>query len=115
MQISTIVGVNMELTDAITQYAEERATSLEKYTSHIEPAVQMRIEVGKTTNHHAKGPYFRAEFILSIPGDTLRAEVIGEDLYQAIDDAKDEIKRQLLDIKEKYVDQEKRVVRPGKE
>ena len=51
---------------------------------------------------------------LEIPGKMLRAEEVREDLYEAIDTAKDELRRQLIDYKERLQDQHKEP-RPGKE
>ena len=115
MNLISLLGTNMDLTDAIKAYIDERIDTLEKLTTHFEPAAELRVEVGKTTNHHAKGPFFRAEMQLAIPGDVFRSEATEEDLYKAIDVARDDIKRQLQDRKERFVDQAKRAVRPGKE
>ena|SRR3990167_383824 len=114
MTITTIQAKNIELTEAIRSYAEEKVMSLEKLTQGFEPAAKLMVEVGKTTNHHAKGEVFRAEMNLEIPGKMLRAEEVREDLYEAIDTAKDELRRQLIDYKERLQDQHKEP-RPGKE
>lgn len=105
----------MDLTDAIKNYIDERVAFLEKLTSNFEPDVELRVEVGKTTNHHAKGPFYKAEMQLSVPGQTFRAETSAEDLYEAIDLAKDDLKRQVHDHKERLIDRSQKIVRPGKE
>jgi len=115
MRLTQLLGTNMDLTDAIKNYVDERVAFLEKMIQHFEPDVELRVEVGKTTNHHAKGPYYKAEMQLSIPGETFRAETHAEDLYEAIDLAKDDLKRQIHDHKDRLVDKTKRVQRPGKE
>ena len=104
----------MELTDAIKLYVEERVQTLKKLTSHFESIAELRAELGKTSKHHAKGPYFFAEFHLDTPGTTLNAKAEGEDLYAVIDEVKDDLKRQLVSRKEKQKDL-KRQTRPGKE
>jgi len=104
----------MELTDAIKTFVEEKVQVLEKMTEDWEPA-ELRIEVGKTTNHHAKGPYFRAEMQLSIPGEVLRAVEEEEDLYESIDKARDNLRRQLKEYQERQQDRSQRGSRPGKE
>ena len=114
MFISSILGTNMELTEAIKQYVEERVMALEKLTTHFESTAEVRAELGKTSQHHEKGPYFFAELHLAVPGTTLTAKSEGEDLYAVIDEVRDELKRQLVDKKEKSLDQNKHL-RPGKE
>lgn len=103
---------NIELTDAIRAYAEEKALSLEKFIHEDSAALVM--EVGKSTNHHNKGPFMRCEMNLTLPGVMLRAEEEREDLYEAIDAVRDELKRQILDRKERQVDAH-RGARPDKE
>lgn len=104
----------MEITDAIRAFVEEKVQVLEKMTEDWQPA-ELRIEVGKTTNHHAKGPYFKAEMQLSIPGEVLRATEEAEDLYESIDKVRDNLRRQLKEYKERIQDRSQRGMRPGKE
>lgn len=90
----------MELTEAIKTYATERIMALEKFCERYSPC-DVALEVGQTSKHHQKGDIFRAEATVAIPGATLRAESTKDDLYAAIDDVKDELKRQLIDRKER--------------
>ncbi|OGL98689.1 ribosomal subunit interface protein [Candidatus Uhrbacteria bacterium RIFOXYB2_FULL_45_11] len=114
MKITSILGTNMELTEAIKMYVEERALVLEKLTSSFEESADLRVELGKTSQHHTSGPFFFAELHLTAPGTILTAKAEGEDLYAVIDEVRDDLKRQLVDMKEKNVDQN-RGPRPGKE
>ncbi|EKD32781.1 MAG: sigma 54 modulation protein/ribosomal protein S30EA [uncultured bacterium] len=114
MEISNIKCTNMDLTDAIRAYVEEKMLSLAKFAQHFEPAVTLDIEVGKTTGHHNKGEVFKAECNLQIPGHLLRAESVGDDLYAAIDACQSDLKRQLEQVREKLIDR-KHHPRPGKE
>lgn len=94
-----IKGTNMELTEAIKDYVNEKIGSLEKFFDNI---VEARVEVGKTSNHHQKGDIFRAEVNLDVPEKyVLRAEATREDLYMAINQVKDELQRQVKKYKEK--------------
>jgi putative sigma-54 modulation protein len=93
-----IKGTNMELTEAIKDYVNEKIGSMEKFFDNI---IEARVDVGKTTNHHQKGDVFRAEVNLQVPHTLLRAEAEREDLYMAINEVKDEIQRQLKKYKEK--------------
>lgn len=75
---------------------------LERFAKRFDPC-DVAIEIGKTSEHHQKGDVFFAEVTMSIPGDTIRARVEKDDLYAAIDELKDDIKAQLVDRKEKLI------------
>ena len=45
MTITTIQAKNIELTEAIRSYAEEKVMSLEKLTQGFEPAAKLMVEV----------------------------------------------------------------------
>ena len=100
MRIVSILGTHFDLTEAIKAAVTEKLSSLEKLCERFEPC-EIVVEVGKTGEHHNKGKIFRAEFTMSMSGGTLRAEALEEDLYEAIDAAKDQLKRQIVDHKEK--------------
>jgi ribosomal subunit interface protein len=100
MRITNTLVKNMEMTDAIMAYVEEKLMSLEKLCERYSPC-DIAVEVGKTSEHHNKGDIFRAEANMTIPGGLLRAESTKDDLYAAIDDVKDQLKRQLVDRKER--------------
>jgi putative sigma-54 modulation protein len=115
MRIISITGTNLPLTDAIKSRVESKAVSLERLTKDFEPAAELRVEVGKSTKHHAKGPYFTAEFQLHVPGSEIRAVTLEEDLYHAIGLACDQTRRQLKEYKDKLDDRSKKGTRPGKQ
>lgn len=115
MQIN-IKATNMELTPAIQAHIEERVASLEKFVPKTkkkkktdemphEP-IQVWVEVGKSTEHHHKGEIFLAEIQVRVPNvkESLRTVSNREDLYTAIDDARDQMKRELRRRKEKKID-----------
>ena len=98
-----IKATNMELTDAIRDYVGKKIDSLEKFISQRGSNAQVQVEVGKTTHHHQKGDVFRAEINISLSGNSyqFRAESETEDLYAAIDLARDEMERELTHFKGK--------------
>lgn len=100
MRIIGMVGSYIEITDAIRQYIEIKLGSLDKLCEGYSPC-EVRVEAGKIGDHSNKGRIWRAEFTMTIPGASLRAEATEEDLYAAIDEAKDDLKRQLVAHKEK--------------
>lgn len=114
MHITNIKGTNMDLTEAIKDYATKKVEALQKYLADFDP-IDVTIEVGQTTRGQNKGPIFRAEVNLTIPGTLLRAEETAEDLYAAIDLVKDQLQRQIVDFKNKLSDKTIRATRPGKE
>jgi len=109
------MGTNMALTDAIKSRVTSQAQTLDKYAKGFEPAAELRVEVGKSTKHHVKGPYFYAEFQLHVPGGEFRGVSEEEDLYHAISVARDQVRRQLKEKRDKQQDKNQKKQRPGKE
>ena len=110
----TIKTLNIDLTDAIRQYVDEKLLTVAKMVDDYDSAALVEVEVGKSTRHHNKGPYMRCEFNMTFLGNMFRAEEEREDLYEAIDVARDELKRQVTEHKEKTRDAS-RAQRPDKE
>ena len=76
-----IKGTNLELTEALKNYATEKVSHLEHYWDEI---LEARIELEAST-HHLKG-FFRCEVNLDVPQKyVLRAEATETDMYAAID------------------------------
>jgi putative sigma-54 modulation protein len=94
-----IKATNMELTSAISDYVSQRLSKIEKYVK--EGAMSGYVEIGKTTNHHKQGEVFKAEFDITINGEKFFAMSEKEDLYSAIDDAKEEIVRKITHNKDR--------------
>jgi ribosomal subunit interface protein len=90
----------MELTEAISEYVNKRLSSIEKFIKEGEK-VLFYAEVGKTTNHHKQGEVFRAEFNIEISGTKFYAFSEKDDLYTAIDAAKEDIVRQITTNKDR--------------
>lgn len=115
MRIITLKATNIDLTDAIRAYVDEKVEHLHKLCDDFHPVDDLKVEVGKSTQHHAKGPYYRAEMNLALPGKELRAEHEAENLYEAIDNVKDQMRRQIKEYKDRLKDKSQRAIRPGKE
>ena len=97
---TNIKATNMELTGAITDYVNKRLSGIEKFVKRGEKVIAY-IEVGKTTKHHKQGDVFRAEFNIDISGNKFYTFSEKEDLYQAIDDAKEEIINKIASNKDR--------------
>jgi len=94
-----ITGTQLSLTQEIKEYAEKKLGELERFIPEG-TAVQMDVELEKTTNHHRKGEIFRAEVNVSLPGGLLRAEAQEEMLFKAINEVKNEMQRELVKYKD---------------
>lgn len=102
MQIN-IRATNMELTPNLKNYTEKRLKGLDKFIDPGKPEISGFVEIGKITKHHREGNIFRAEIQLKHPDyrSDLRVETESQDLYAAIDEASEKIKRVLIQSKEK--------------
>ena len=95
-----IKATNMELTGAISDYVNKRLLGVEKFVKEGDKVI-VQVEVGKTTNHHKRGDVYRAEFNIEISGTKYYTFSEKEDLYEAIDDAKGEVVRQITSNKDR--------------
>ena len=122
-----IKGTNLKLTPALKQYIREKIDSLEKFTEDLynekyfnhffgkgKPRVEAWVEVGKTTRHHQKGPFFFAECQMRFPKKSLRSTAEAENLRLAITEVKDELQREVKQYKNKFTAQAKRGARVAK-
>lgn len=103
--IPQIKATGVELTDAIREYVEKKVAMLEKHYQHI---IGVAAEVDVTTHHHHKGMIYRAELNVSVPGKLIRVEKTSDNLYKAIDKAKDHMTLMLKGYKEKKIDKVRR-------
>lgn len=82
-----ISGKNLDLTPSIKTYIEEKLGGIDRFVAKFdqEGGVDLRVTVGRTTEHHHKGEVYLAATDLHLPGKTLRAEESDADLRVAID------------------------------
>ena len=88
----TFTGRNLEITDALRRYAEEKIVRLQRFvdqitSAHILLAIEKRRQI--------------AEVTLRVREFTIRGEESSDDLYCAIDLVADKIERQIVRYKEK--------------
>ena len=95
----TIKGTGIELSPEITDYVEKRLESIFKFEDSSDPSSRCEVEVGRTTRHHQSGDIYYAEVNLHIPGENLRATEEAATLNAAVDAVKDEIQRELRQLK----------------
>jgi len=95
---------NMELTPAIHDYVIKKVTNLEKLLSNIEVGggeVLVKFEVGKSTNHHKSGDVFHADCLINIKGEEFYSSADKEDIFQAIDEIREELYKEIRRNKER--------------
>ncbi len=80
---TNIKATNIELTDAIRDYALKRFSKLEKYLGERDAVLS--IELAKLSDHHKHGDIFKAEARLSGAGMNNYVAKEADDLYRAID------------------------------
>lgn len=97
---TNIKATNIELTDSISDYVNKRLSGLEKFVREGEE-MDVYVEVGKTTKHHKQGDFFRAEFNIEISGSKFYTFSEKEDLYKAIDDAREQVVRKITNRKDR--------------
>ncbi len=103
-----IKTTNIKLNRTLRRYIQEKIGGLEKFAEIFQekkyyngffgkgkPRVEVWLEVGRMTHHHYKGLVFRTEAQMRLPGKTIRAESVRENLRLAIVEVKDELQREL--------------------
>ena len=102
-----IKGTNLELTEALKNYATEKVSHLEHYWDEI---LEARIELEAST-HHLKG-FFRCEVNLDVPQKyVLRAEATETDMYAAIDAVVPKLREEMEKMKGKQRDKDRKLRR----
>ena len=96
----TLRSSKMEMTEAISSYAQEKMDMLDKFLGDMQ-VLNCDMELEKSVGSQNKGEIFRAEVNLEIPGELLRVEKTEDDLYKAIDKVKDHMEEVIISYKEK--------------
>jgi putative sigma-54 modulation protein len=93
-----IQGKNIEITDAIRSYVDQKITKAVNHFKHLTNEVDVNLSVAKNAR---VTPKQTAEVTLYINGAIVRAEESSENLYASIDLVANKITRQLRKYKEK--------------
>lgn len=93
-----IKATNVDLTDDLREYIEEKMNSLDRYFNNI---IEVNVEVGMNSMHHQKGEIFFSEVNVKVPNDLLRVRKTEENLFKAVDKTKDHLREMLHRYKEK--------------
>jgi len=116
-----IKATNLKLTPNIQQFIEEKIGSVEKFIPYLKendfsfekgkPPFEAWVEIEKTTHHHQKGNVFRTECQIKLPGKSIRAESIKENLYLSIDEVKDELQIEIKKYRGKGISRYRKATR----
>lgn len=87
-------------TPALADFVNSKIAQLERFLENYDEVLVV-VEIGKTTAHHRSGEIFRAEINLTAAGKHFRVVKTADDLYAAIDVAKDELLYQLRQSRDK--------------
>lgn len=92
---------NIRRIEEVTNYAERKMKSLDKFIDSKDEGVSMDIRIRKITDHHRAGKIYKAEMSIMTSGKKFGAEVEADDLFVAIDELKDIILRKMSSYKGK--------------
>lgn len=95
LKIAAIKTHHIDLTPAITDYIEKRLSKVDQLIDDSDTSAQIDIEIGKEVPDQHSGDIFYAKISLHIAGEYLFADTKKDDLYAAIDAAKEEIVREV--------------------
>ncbi len=98
MNIYKLTGRNLEITDAMRSYAEDKLEKLERFSDQIVDA-----KVVMSYDHSGSSDPARVEVQLNVPNGIVRAEEDGPDTYAAVDKVVDKLERQLKRFKGKLL------------
>ncbi|MCX6755473.1 MAG: ribosome-associated translation inhibitor RaiA [Candidatus Nomurabacteria bacterium] len=90
---------NIEPVEPLNEYVNKRLVVLEKFIKN--PDTIIYVEVGKTTNHHKNGDVFKAEIMIGSGDSKFFAICETDDVYKAVDEAKEELVRKFTSNKDK--------------
>lgn len=104
-----IKATNLQLTDSVRDYVEDKVGNLAKFIK----ATEAKVELSKD-KHHRTGDVFRAEVMLMVGGKLMRADQESEDIYASLDLVIPKLKEQISKFKDKRQALERRGARSAK-
>jgi putative sigma-54 modulation protein len=99
MNIYEIIGRNIEITEAMRSYAEDKLGRLDRFFDQI-----VDVRVVMSFDERVSGTPARVEVQVNVPNSSVRAEERALDTYAAIDLVVDKLERQLKRYKERIRD-----------
>lgn len=102
MNIYKLIGRNIDITDAMRQYAEDKLQKLDRFSDQIVDARVVMSYDSKGNGASGANPA-RVEVQVNVPNGIVRAEERGQDTYAAIDLVVDKLERQLKKFKGRFI------------
>jgi putative sigma-54 modulation protein len=98
MNIYKLIGRDIDITDAMRSYAEDKLSKLDRFSDQIVDA-----RVVMSYDERVGGAPAKVEVQLNVPNGMVRAEERGLDTYAAIDQVVDKLERQLKRFKGRFI------------
>ena len=98
----------MELTSAIRDYAMEKMNTL---TVRDRDHVQLQIELGRSEGHHQRGEHYYCKVHTVIGSRSIHIECVKDDMYKAIDAARDKVDEELSQKKDRLITRARNISR----
>jgi putative sigma-54 modulation protein len=98
MHIYKLIGRNIDITDAMRSYCEDKLSKLDKFSEQIVDA-----RVVMSYDDRVGGAPAKVEVQVNVPNGIVRAEERGLDTYAAIDLVVDKLERQLKRFKGRMI------------
>lgn len=95
MNIYKLIGRNIDITEAMQAYAEDKLARLNRFSDQI---IDAKVVMSYSTSKHHGNPA-KVEVQVNLPNGMIRAEERGQDSYAAIDLVVDKLERQLKKFK----------------
>ncbi len=102
----------MELTSAIREYAFEKMSTLNIKDNEN---IQLQIELGKSEGHHHNGEHFSCKAHTVIGSRSVHIECVKDDMYKAIDAARDKLDAELAEKKDRLINRARQLSRRFKD
>jgi ribosomal subunit interface protein len=97
-----ITFTNLDKSPAVEDYVSKKLSSLGKFLKGG-AEVLAEIELAKTTGHHKSGDIFKAEANITFAGRQFYVVSEESDIYAAVDKMRDEVEREIVSNKKKYL------------
>ena len=104
-----VKGKNVEVTESIRSYAEEKLRKLER---HLNDPTRVELELAVERNPSISASHV-AEATIFTKGPTLRAREASPDMKASIDQLADKLERQVKRYREKRVEEPRRQAQNG--
>ncbi len=113
---------NIDLTPDLQSFIEKKIGSVKKFinilkqdtSQGLKTLAEVFVELEKETQHHKKGKVYCVQTQVILPGKSLTSGAKSDDLFKAIIEAKDELKKEIEKYKFKKIDNTRRAQRKAK-